>query len=302
MSSRTTPRPRTSARKDGNAGRAVAAAVLAVLAVVVLVVLLARGGDDGGEAGTATGAPFGMAHVHGLAVDPADGQLLAGTHFGAFRVQEDGQVEQFGPTQDYMGFTVAGPGHYLASGHPGADQDAPGNLGLIESTDGGESWETVSLAGEADFHTLKSRHGLVYGHSGGRLLVSEDKENWDERAEIALADLAVSPEDPDTVLATTEQGVARSTDGGRSFEVVSETPLLVLLAWTDEGTVVGVDPNGAVHISADGADSWTERGQTGGQPAALTAVEEQIFVATREGKIVESDDGGRTFRTRYQES
>ena len=48
------------------------------------------------------------------------------------------------------------------------------DLGLIESTDGGATWRTVSPRGEADFHALAARHSRVYGHSAGRLVVSED--------------------------------------------------------------------------------------------------------------------------------
>ncbi|MFN2495114.1 MAG: hypothetical protein ABR608_04290 [Pseudonocardiaceae bacterium] len=45
-------------------------------------------------------------------------------------------------TEDPLGFTVVGPNHFLASGHPGADQDGPGNVGLIETTDGGRTFRT----------------------------------------------------------------------------------------------------------------------------------------------------------------
>ena len=303
MSSRRTP---TRSSKPSTAGKAgsgpavlVGVAVLAVVAVVGAALLIGsgRGGDDATET---AGAPFGMAHVHGLGLD--DGQLLAGTHYGAFRVDEDGSVTQVGPTQDYMGFTVVGSGHYLASGHPGAGQDAPGNLGLIESTDGGRTWDSVSLRGEADFHSLEARHGRVYGHSGGILMVSQDKKSWDERASIALADLAVSPDDPDTILATTEQGLAVSADGGNRFELVEAAPVLVLITWTDEGTIVGVDGQGALHVSPDRGRTWEKRGSVGGQPAALTAQGDLVFVATADGRIVESGDGGRTFDIRYQEA
>jgi len=289
-------------RKNGQ-GRAGGAAigvsvVLAALAIGVLFII-GRGGSD---TDISSAAPAGMAHVHGLAVDPANGQLLAGTHFGAFRVGEDGEIEQFGPTQDFMGFSVAGPGHYLASGHPGAGQDGPGNLGLIESTDGGTTWDTVSLEGKADFHTLKTRHGRVYGHSGGQLMVSEDRKTWDERAGIPLADLAVSPDDADTILVTTQQGLGVSSDGGRTFQALPDTPILALLAWTEDGTLVGVDPNGGVQVSADGGKTWDQRGNAGGQPTAVTADGEDVFVATRDGRVVESNDGGRTFEVRYQEA
>ena len=275
-----------------------------VIGVSVVVAILAIGAVSfvaGGDSDTVTTTPAGMAHVHGLAVDPANGELLAGTHFGAFRVGEDGEIEQFGPTQDFMGFSVAGPGRYLASGHPGAGQGGPGNLGLIESTDGGKTWDTVSLEGKADFHTLKARHGRVYGYSGGQLLVSEDKKTWDERADIRLADLAVSPDDAETILVTTQQGLGVSNDGGRTFQAVPNTPILALLAWTEDGTLVGVDPNGGVQVSADSGKTWDQRGNAGGQPAAVTADGKDVFVATRDGRVVESDDGGRTFAVRYQE-
>jgi hypothetical protein len=295
MSSGRTTIRRGGSPRMGSSSRLVAGALVTILFLA--------GCGDGGDGGTAApDVPAGMAHVHGLAVDPADGQLLAGTHYGAFRVGKDGELEQFGPIQDFMGFSIAGPGHYLASGHPGAGQSGPGNLGLIESTDGGKSWDTVSLEGKADFHTLKARHGRVYGHSGGTLMVSEDKKSWDERAQISLADLAVSPEDPETLLVTTQEGVGRSTDGGRTFQRLAGAPVLVLVAWTDEGALIGVDPSGGVHVSDDDGASWTERGNAGGQPAALTATDAEIFVATRDGRIVESSDGGSTFSTRYQEA
>ena len=239
-----------------------------------------------------------MAHVHGLGVDPADGTLVAGTHFGTFRIS-DGQAEQVGPTQDFMGFTVVGPRHYLASGHPGAGQDAPSNLGLIESTDGGRTWDTVSLEGEADFHVLEARHGLVYGHTGGTLLVSSDKRTWERRAVIPLADFAVSPTDAETLLATTQQGLVVSRDGGRTFEPVSGAPSLVLISWTDEARLVGVGPTGDVHTSRDAGRTWQAGGSVQGLPVALTATGSSVFVATEDGRIVESSDDGATFTSRY---
>lgn len=61
-----------------------------------------------------------LSHVHGLGVDSADGQLYAGTHYGLIRVPEDGDPTLVGEVKhDFMGFTVVGPDHYLASGHPG---------------------------------------------------------------------------------------------------------------------------------------------------------------------------------------
>jgi hypothetical protein len=301
MSSRRTAPKGKTAKHDSSSGAIVASAVAAVVALAAILFFVSRGGDSS-DSSDSTATPAGMAHVHGLAVDPADGQLLAGTHYGAFRVGEDGDLEQFGPIQDFMGFSVAGPGHYLASGHPGAGQGGPANLGLIESTDAGKTWNTVSLEGQADFHTLKARHGRVYGSTGGQLMVSEDKKNWEQRASIPIADLAVGPDDPDTLIVTTQQGLRISTDGGRQFEALPGTPALLLLSWTEDGTLVGVDPNGTVHVSDDDGKTWSQRGNAGGQPGALTATDDEIFVATRDGQVVESSDGGKTFQVRYREA
>ena len=45
-------------------------------------------------------------------------------------------------------------------------------------------------------------------------MVSTDMKTWETRAAVPMADFAVSPTDADTILATTEQGPALSTDGG----------------------------------------------------------------------------------------
>lgn len=78
--------------------------------------------------------------------------------------------------QDFMGFTVAGPDRLLASGHPTPGQDLPAALGLIESRDGGRTWQPVSLLGQADFHVLRAAGERVYGFdpASGMLLASGD--------------------------------------------------------------------------------------------------------------------------------
>jgi hypothetical protein len=61
-----------------------------------------------------------LEHVHGLGVNPADGKLYVASHHGVFRVDGQGDAEQIARrTQDFMGFTIVGPNHFLASGHPG---------------------------------------------------------------------------------------------------------------------------------------------------------------------------------------
>ena len=244
----------------------------------------------------------GLEHVHGLGVDPADGALYAGTHHGLVRISRSGELTRIADrVQDFMGFTVVGPEHYLASGHPGPGQSGPGNLGLIETTDGGRTWSTLSLEGEADFHALDAADGVVYGYSGGRLLVSDDGANWTDRGGLKVADLAVDPSEPARLLATSEQGLILSEDGGETFQVLAGAPRLVLIDFSaDAASAVGISPEGAVHASSDGGLTWEERGDVGGSPAALAVEGQDVYVAVN-GAIVASADGGGSFSDLYRE-
>ncbi len=238
-----------------------------IAAIVVFALILTVSGRDDDRAAAGSG-PVELEHVHGLGINPGNGDLYAGSHYGLIRIPEQGEPTRVGGlVQDFMGFTVVGADSFLASGHPGEDQDGPANLGLIESTDGGQSWHTMSLAGEADFHSLEAKHGMVYGVSGGRVMVSQDGRTWENRASLPLADLVVSPGDPNTLLATTEQGLARSTDGGWTFRLYSDAPLLQLVTWPDDGQLIGLAPDGIMHASDDGGATWPAwicRGTAGG--------------------------------------
>jgi len=250
-----------------------------------------------GDAGNEGRAEFG--HVHGLGVNPADGTLYAATHHGLFRVTENVQPEQIaGRTQDFMGFTIVGPDHFLASGHPGPDDTAqPPQLGLIESIDGGETWTSVSLSGEADFHAMEAKHNRVYGYNSqsGQLMTSTDRNSWDRGAVLGIADIAVAPDQPDEIIAATRQGPARSTDGGRAFTALANAPILSLVDWPDTGRLIGTAPDGTVYESPDRGASWARRGQAPGNPTAIVAVDdEDIYIATEEA-ILRSNDGAATF-------
>jgi hypothetical protein len=253
-------------------GRGALRRAAVIAATLVALAGCSGGGDD--NAAPAAGSPDRgrpqLAHVHGLGINPADGDLYAASHYGVFRLPAQGEPEQIaGRSQDTMGFTIIGPDHFLGSGHPDpSETDQPPHLGLIESTDAAQTWRSLSLAGTADFHALEAAHGQVYGYDSQtrQIMVSEDNTTWDPRAQLALADFAVSPDDPDLLLATTQQGPVRSSDGGRSFSPLPGAPLLVLLDWPTTDRLVGVTPDGTVHTSTDGGAGWTLRGRVPGQP------------------------------------
>ncbi|MGW3316058.1 F510_1955 family glycosylhydrolase [Streptomyces fungicidicus] len=278
-------------------------AATAITTAVLAAVLAACSSNSGTSSDPASGEGSGdlaVSHVHGLGIDPADGRLYVATHEGVIAVSDDGTAQRVGDRADYMGFTVIGPKTFLGSGHPAEGSGGHGDRGLIQSTDSGRTWRTLSLGGTADFHSLEYAHDSVYGYDStrGLLRVSADRTSWDDRAEIAALDIAVSPEDRDVVLATTEDGVATSTDGGRKFRA-GAGQVLAFLSWPAADALYGVDLAGGLHRSTDGGTTWRKTGTVpGGQPQALTAVDtKHVLVAAQDG-VYESRDGGETFRQR----
>ena len=264
------------------------------------------GGGDGTFSGVPAGDP-GPVHVHGLGVNPADGALYIATHTGMYRVEQgERTAERVGDRyQDTMGFTIVGPNRFLGSGHPDVNEarekNLPSLLGLIESTDSGESWQPISLLGEADLHVLRFAGELVYGYdaSNDRLLVSTDRgRSWNELERPGpLVDLAVDPRDGRRIVATTAEGLFESRDGGQAWNRVGEA--VGLLAWPTRERLYLVAGGGQVFVSRDGGRRLEHRGEIGGQPAALLAQSaHELYAALHDGTIKRSSDGGASWVVR----
>ncbi|EOY45789.1 F510_1955 family glycosylhydrolase [Streptomyces anthocyanicus] len=274
-----------------NSRLAAAAAVAAALTLT----LTACSGDDADTDASAPGVT--VSHIHGIGLDPSDQRLYVATHEGVYTPGAQGEPTLVGDSKDdFMGFTVAGAKTFYASGHP----TTGGNKGLIKSTDAGKTWESLSLSGESDFHALDYVHDTVYGYdsTGGLLRTSKDGKTWKDGASIQALDITVSPEDPGLLLATTAEGVARSTDGGTTF-TAGRQPMMAFLSWPTKDTLYGIDTAGTLHRSSDGGTTWQQAGTApGGQPQALTAAgADHVLVATQTG-VYESKDGGKTFTRR----
>ncbi|RIK44983.1 MAG: hypothetical protein DCC57_16980 [Chloroflexi bacterium] len=248
----------------------------------------------------------GVVHVHGLGINPKDGALFAATHTGLFRIAEGKAVRVSNRYPDLMGFTVVGPDHFLASGHPDLRDYRAGTLppllGLIESTDGGQTWRPVSLLGQADFHVLQVAHGFIYGYdsTSSRLMVSLTGASWEQRATVALRDVVVHPAQAELVFGLTEQGLRRSQDGGRTWQPAAAPPLL-LLAWPQPEQLWGLAADGVVFRSADAGETWQRHGQLPGTPAALLVAGSPLYAAIHQGGIYQSRDDGVSWQLLYRD-
>lgn len=275
--------------------------------VLIAVALVVGCGGEGGDEPTAgpTVEDPGPIHVHGLGTNPRDGALFIATHTGLFRVgpRESSAARVGDRYQDTMGFTVVGPDRFLGSGHPDGRDDEPPFLGLIESTDAGRTWNSVSLRGHADFHVLEAAGEHVYGFGSDwetrrtQFLVSSDGgRTWAERdAPEPLIALAIHPDDTQHLFASGERGLYESTNGGRDWSERAGDPGLV--DWRTADDLVLIGGGGEVMTSSDGR-KWTRGATVGGRPAAFEAERDGLYVALHDGTIKHSRDGGRSWTVR----
>ena len=272
----------------------------AALAVAAGLILTACGGSSATSTTVSASAVDGgtlPAHVHNLAYN--GDTLLFGTHEGLWE-QAPGQVPKAVSAEafDVMGFTPNGD-RWLASGHPAAGSTAPGALGLLESIDEGVTWSPVALSGEVDFHRLVAAGDQLFGinSADNALLRSDDGgRSWTSAGAVPLFDLAVAPDNPDTLMGTTADGPVISTDAGTTFEAAPAPALIAFLAWTPRA-LVGVAADGQVLESTDRGANWQAKGQVAGPPAAVAADGSRVAVLSG-GVVYESSDNGATFTQR----
>lgn len=243
-------------------------------------------------------------HIHELVPGARGGTLLVATHQGLYEltVGPDGGAPFVGPIGgfdfDPMGFTT-NDGVFYASGHPGPTAQgafSSPNLGLITSDDAGQSWTSVSLAGQIDFHGLAVASGgdgspRVFGYdmSTGRVERSLDGGvTWDSGAELVARDLVAVGE---LLYATTPEGLAISEDDASSFSVDSQAPPLFILAG-NASTLGGIDTSGTLWTQELGL-GWVRGGAVTGTAAAIAIDGSRVFVADDRGIAFTDDAGSR---------
>lgn len=212
-------------------------------------------------------------HIHAATFDTVDGSVLVATHAGIWRVSTSGQAARVGAANDdFMGFATATPGRWLGSGHPGPGSSQPDPMGLIESTDQGGAWTSVSRSGQTDFHALAARGNVVVGapaHDQTLLRSDDSGATWSDGAALEVGSLAFAG---DRLLAVTASGLAVSDDAGGSFQPMAAAPAGALLS-ANGAAVWVIDSNAQVWSSPDAGRTWQPRGSVPRDVAAVIAVD-----------------------------
>lgn len=290
--------------------------------VAVLAALVATAGIVSGQPLAGSEA---IHHIHGLALDRRDPEILyVATHTGLVKLAPRASPVWLGSHRfDLMGFTAhpRDASIMYASGHPDLAtyrQEGVGNLGLLISHDGGRSWRSVALKGEADFHALALSPrvgGELYGWSvAGRTgLHRISTKTWaserlDPRGLSEVMALAASPDGSGILLAGTASGLLVSRDRGSSWSPLTgfhhRAPVTaVAYHVTDPGRAYAYADRAGAGLagSRDAGKTWQPTGFFAGQgtPAVALAVGPggHVAVATAGADVARSRDAGRTWET-----
>ena len=249
-----------------------------------------------GCAANSDGVDFAqLEHVHSVATDGEE--FFLASHHGLYAWSE-GSWHLRGEEFDVMGLAVDDE-VFFASGHPGPTQDLPNPLGLLVSSDGGETWAAESLTGEVDFHLLEVAGNTMIGVAANYGMVVASVDGGDTWASLEipnLTSLALNPSQSDEILMTSDGLLMLSTDAGRTFSPIEAPARVSLAEWS--GTNIFLSTSSGLARSSAPGGPFIALSQVFRNVSHIAAYDNTVIVLDDQGVHV-SDDAGDTFDLLY---
>lgn len=245
-----------------------------------------------------------LSPLTGVVLSHPESLQVASSH-GFFHVYPDGVAE----TRSSLSFQNLSPMPHDPQGLL-AGIATPVGGELWQSRDGGRHWQRVSsgVGDVGDFSLIAispSNPRVIHACRAGKLQVSHDEgRTWETTGPVppGLRQLAVHPDNEMILHAATGQGLRMSLDGGVTWRLVEP-------AWHDATMVrVGWDRRLYVYVQGHGLlvkggddTAWTVLSNRFGDYAPLVLEQdrqnlERLAVITRGDRVMESRDGGYTWR------
>ncbi|WP_042354978.1 F510_1955 family glycosylhydrolase [Bacillus rubiinfantis] len=216
----------------------------------------------------------------------------------------------------YMGFQAIKHG-FIASGHPQKGTGLKDPLGIIKSSDKGESFEKLAFYGKTNFYFMAA------GYSGnGIYVISENQneslhpgvnysndggESW-EKSELTGFDadsfgmLAVNPENDDILAMATRTGIYYSVNNGNTMKRITEPYMVTAITFLGESLLYSSVENNKILLKV--MRPGASKQQTlqipfldYDNPITYLAVNsrniKQIAFTTYKNDVYESLDGGK---------
>lgn len=257
-------------------------------------------------------------HIHGLGYPGSGDSLMLATHHGPLLFEEGVWKETTSEKHDYMGFQAIDDG-FVSSGHPepGSDYDNP--LGLLKSTNYGETFKQYAFAGEIDFHYLaasyntdriyvfnempnkKLKNGFFYTDDYGQSWTAMDMDGF--KAEM-MSNIAAHPTNPEVIAIGTERGLYLSSDAGNTFSLINESLYITSVTLSSTHAYVAELDEDKVQLRQ--IDLSSKNGKTLSLPKltgenAITFIaqhptnEKELSILTLQNDLYQTTDGGTTW-------
>ena len=174
--------------------------------------------------------------------------------------------------------------------------------GVLCASPDGMAWHTAqTLPDGGHVYALTLAGDRLLAATSHGIMTSSDGTVWQASStgitNLTLTDLAVSPVQPDTLFAATDDGIYRSLDAGESwFRSSASHSVLSVLVLPRGGTVLGGTDDGRVLRSVDGGQTWraATRGVPGMKVTSLISIPgqpETVCAGTDDGFAISMDAG-----------
>ena len=293
----------------------------------ILALLLAACSSTGGntQSPTPTQAPvngFGVAsnHVHSLLALPNHVLLLA-THYGTFRSADSGKTwtQVSGGANELMQGVmnislVVSPFNqqrlYLVT-QPSVTGHISGVLGLYTSADQGRTWQLVSktanftaaldgipftVAGNDDpnevyiYVRTLSTNGLKVSHDNGQHFVATGTLPFGN-----ITNMIAVPGEPGQLLIYGSDGLARSTDSGKHWQIIQAiTSSIFTMATSGPHDPIYASGDEGTYVSKDEGKTFTQLNQDY-HPQLVASLSPLVIYSHSYLHITRSSDGGKTW-------
>ncbi len=247
--------------------------------------------------------------INDLSTNPQDpASLWIATHYGLLRANPNGEATLVQELKAGLMSLAVHPENdkiMLTSGHATGGK----GLGVMKSTDGGESWAKISVeAGDpAAFYFMdisRADPNVVYGVSKNKLQISRDGgRSWKAEGKLPedVFGLAASSLKSDSLYAATKGGLLVSRDGGAKWSPAYSVQLPTTMVQAASGgrLYAFVFETGLITAKEPDLDWKTLSKDFMGRYLLNLAVDpndaKRLYATMETGAIMTSGDGGKTW-------